>query len=130
VSFVELDPFDLPDWLGDGPVTWATDRGLGGHLVAGSLTGPSDEAIPCDLLAVDEAYPAPVLDEELRARVHQAWQHGQVLMLTSDDRATVATPGTSWTADRVIEALTRLARAVGAAPEAWSARLALSRPPR
>ena len=23
----DLDPFDLPDWLGDGPVAWASDDG-------------------------------------------------------------------------------------------------------
>ena len=33
-----------------------------------------------------------------------------------DDRATVATPGTSYTADLVLEAFTRVARAVGADP--------------
>ena len=32
-------PFDLPDWLGDGPVTWATDRGLDGFLVRRLLHG-------------------------------------------------------------------------------------------
>ena len=129
MSYVELDPFDLPEWLGEGSVAWATDQGLSGHLVAGRLTGGSDQVLACDLLAVDQAYPAPVLAERLRTRVHQAWEHGQVLLLAHDERATVAAPGTSWTADRVIEALTRLARAVGAPPEAWSAHLALSRTP-
>ena len=126
VSAVELDAFDLPDWVGVGEVSWDSDTGLGGHLVRGSLTGPSDQRLPCDLLAVDQAYPAPVLDEELRTRVHQTWQHGQVLLLTHDGRATVATPGTSYTADRVLEAFTRVARAVGADPARWSVRLGLS----
>ena len=126
MSVVELDAFDLPDWVGEGAVAWATEEGLGGHLVRGSLTGPSDQALPCDLLAVDQAYPAPVLDEELRTRVHQTWQHGQVLLLTREGRATVATPGTSYTADGVLEAFTRVARAAGADPARWSVHLGLS----
>ena len=121
----ELDPFDLPDWLGEGPVAWASDQGLGGHLVAGHLTGSADQRLPCDLLAVDQAYPTPVLDEGGRTRVHQAWRHGQVLLLTLEGRATVAVPGTSWSADRVLEACTRVARAVGADPTLWSVRLGL-----
>jgi len=126
VSEVELDAFDLPDWVGEGEVAWATDEGLGGHLVRGALAGPAGQQLPCDLLAVDQAYPAPVLDEELRTRVHQTWQHGQVLLLTRDGRATVATPGTTYTADRVLEAFVRVARAVGADPARWSVRLGLS----
>ena len=121
----ELDPFDLPDWLGEGPVSWASDQGLAGHLVAGHLTGSAEQTLPCDLLAVDQAYPTPVLDEAGRTLVHQAWRHGQVLLLSQEGRATVAVPGTSWSADRVLEACTRVARAVGADPDLWSVRLGL-----
>ena len=126
MNYVELDPFDLPDWLGSGPVAWATDQGLVGHLVAGCLTGAPDQTLSCDLLAVDQAYPTPVLDEATRTRVHQTWRHGQVLLLSGDGRATVATPGMSWTADGVLEAFARVARAVGADPKRWSVRLGLS----
>ena len=125
MTCLELDPFDLPDWLGEGPVAWATDQGLSGHLVTGCLTGAPDEILPCDLLAVDQAYPVPVLDEALRTRVHQTWRHGQVLLLTNNGRTTVAAPGTAWPPDLVLETLTRLARAVGADPAAWSVRLGL-----
>jgi hypothetical protein len=125
VTSVELDAFDLPDWVGEASVAWATDEGLGGHLVRGVLTGTSDQQLPCDLLAVDQAYPVPVVDEEIRTRVHQTWRHGQVLLLTRDGRATVAAPGTAWTADRVLEAFTRVARAVGADPARWSVHLGL-----
>lgn len=121
----ELDPFDLPEWLGDGAVTWTTDAGLDGHLIAGCLRGASGQSLASDLLAVDQAYPAPVLDEPTRTLVHQAWRHGQVLLLDMDGRATVAVPGTSWTAEAVLEALTRLARALGAEPAQWSVRLGL-----
>ncbi len=126
MTSLELDPFDLPDWVGEGVVAWATDEGLGGHLVRGCLTGTSGQRLPCDLLAVDQAFPAPVVDEEIRTRVHQAWRHGQVLLLDRDDRATVATPGTSYSADRVLEVFTRVARAAGADPARWSVRLGLS----
>ena len=126
MTAAELDAFDLPDWIGVGEVAWASEEGLGGHLVRGRLSGPSEQLLPCDLLAVDQAYPAPVLDEALRTRVHQTWQHGQVLLLTREGRATVATPGTSYTADGVLEAFTRVARAVGADPARWSVQLGLS----
>jgi hypothetical protein len=125
VSYVELDPFELPEWLGDGPVAWRTEHGLTGHLVTGRLTGPDDQRLSCDLLAVDQAYPAPVLDEATRTHVHQSWRHGQVLLLSDADRACVAAPGTSWTADRVLEVFTRLARAVGSDPRRWSVHLGL-----
>src|SRR5262245_56408446 len=98
----ELDPFDLPDWVGEEGVVWAADRGLTGHLVAGTLSAVSGDSFACDLLAVDQAYPAPVVDEVTRTRVHQAWRHGQVLLLGPGGRATVAAPGTSWTAERVL----------------------------
>jgi hypothetical protein len=126
VDVAELDPFDLPDWLGEGAVCWVTEDGLGGHLVPGRLSGAADQLLACDLFAVDEAYPAPVLDEALRTRVHRAWRHGQVLLLTRDGRATVAAPGTSWSPDLVLETFTRVARAVGADPSLWSVRLGLS----
>jgi len=120
-----LDPFDLPDWLGEGSIAWASEAGLSGHLVAGCLSGTPEQVLPCDLLAVDQAYPAPVLDEALRTQVHQAWQHGQVLLVSRDARATVATPGSAYSADLVLETFSRVARAVGADPARWSVRLAL-----
>jgi len=122
----ELDPFDLPDWVGENDVTWTSERGLSGHLVAGTLTAESGARLGCDLLAVDQAYPASVLDEATRTHVHQTWRHGQVLLITRDGRATVAAPGTSWSADSVLEVFTRVARAVGADPARWSVRLGLS----
>jgi hypothetical protein len=124
-AWAELDPFDLPDWVGEGEVAWVAERGLSGHLVAGCLSGGAGETLPCDLLAVDHAYPAPVVDEGTRTRVHQSWRHGQVVLLSRAGRAAVAVPGTSFEADRVLEAFTRLTRAVGADPARWSVRLSL-----
>lgn len=122
----ELDPFDLPEWLGEEDVTWTTEHGLrSGHLVAGCLSGRPEQQLPCDLLAVDQAYPAPVTDDTTRSRVHQAWRHGQVLLVSRGDRPTLAVPGSSFTADLVLESLSRLARAVGAPPDSFSVRLRL-----
>jgi hypothetical protein len=45
--------------------------------------------------------------------------------LTRNGRATVAVPGTSWTADGVLATFTRVARAVGADPAGWSVSLGL-----
>lgn len=124
----DLDPFELPDWLGEADVTWTPLAGLRtGHHVLGSLTeggaGSTREPVPCDLLAVDEAYPVPVADDAARLRAHQAWRHGQILLVELDGRPTLAVPGTEFTADGVIDALSRLAKAVGARPERYAAYL-------
>ncbi len=124
----DVDPFDLPEWLGTHDVVWRADQGLRtGHLVRGRLTADSGEAleIPCDLLAVDEAYPEPVVDDAGRLRVHQAWRHGQVVIGELDSRLVLAVPGTRFGPELVLDALGRLARAVGAHAERYAALLRL-----
>jgi len=122
----DVDPFDLPDWLNASAVTWQPEHGIRvGHLVAGLLGTAAGERLPCDLRAVDEAYPRPVSDDDTRTRTHQAWRHGQVLLLSYDERLTLAVPGRDFTADRVLDALERLARAVGASPDDYAALLRL-----
>jgi hypothetical protein len=118
-----VDAFDLPEWLGERPVVWLPDGGIVGHHLAGQLTCDGAESLPCDLLAIDEAYPKPVADDELRHQAHQAWRHGEVLLANLDGRLTLALPGTWFTADRVLEALSRLAKAVGARPGSFAALL-------
>jgi hypothetical protein len=124
-KLLEVDPFDLPDWLGTGEVTWESEAGLrSGHHVHGELRGQDAEhRLPCDLLAVDEAYPVPVVDEASRSRAHQAWQHGQVLVGESGERLVLGVPGTRFDADLVLDALSRLAKAVGASPDHYAVRL-------
>jgi hypothetical protein len=120
---VEVDPFDLPDWLGTVEVTWTSAGSVhAGHLIGGELCG-AGSTLPCDLLGVDQAYPEPVLTEEWRIRSHRSWTHGQVLMLRVGDRLTLAVPGTRFTADRVVEVLARFARAVGVTPARYVAAL-------
>ncbi|MCW2794271.1 MAG: hypothetical protein JWO76_3369 [Nocardioides sp.] len=121
-----VDPFDLPEWLGESEVTWTPEVGVRtGHHVVGLLSGDADNAheLACDLLAVDEAYPAPVADDQTRLRAHQAWRHGQILLVAHDGRLTLAIPGTAFTADQVLDALSRLAKAVGVSPDRFAARL-------
>lgn len=129
LALTEVDPFELPDWLGEEQVTWAPEHGLGtGHLVPGLLRAPATPhhpALACDLLAVDEAYPTAVTLPDLRVRAHQVWKHGQVLLTTSGDRLTLAAPGTSFTADRTLECLHRLSLAVGARSDHFSALLSI-----
>ena len=131
-TLTDIDPFDLPEWLGTRDVVWHADAGLRtGHHVRGRLI--TDDAggaaeIVCDLLAVDEAYPAPVVDDATRLRVHQAWRHGQVVIgsvPTGPDASpmVLAVPGTGFAPDLVLDALGRLARAVGAHAESYAALL-------
>lgn len=126
-AITDIDPFDLPDWLGTHDVVWRSDTGLrAGHLVRGRLTAEGEADVVCDLLAVDEAYPAPVVDDATRLRVHQAWRHGQVVIGEMDSRMLLAVPGTAFGPDVVLDALGRLARAVGATAERYAALLRLS----
>lgn len=121
-----VDPFDLPDWLGTEEVTWTAVTSVhGGHRVQGRLSGPGGEPLACDLLGADQAFPRAVLDDAWRQQVHQAWTHGQVLLVEYDGRLTLAVPGTAFTADRVLEAIGRLAKAVGAKPGRFVAALRL-----
>ena len=109
-----VDPFDLPDALGTHEVVWRADDGLGGHLVRGRLEPTGSEPVPCDLLAVDEAFPVPVADDETRLQAHQAWRHGEVHLGSYDGRLTLLVPGASFAPDVVLDAVGRLARALGA----------------
>ena len=120
-----LDPFDLPSWLGESEVTWTSDDiTRSTHLVSGFLIA-GDERLPCDLVAIDEAYPAPVADDRIRTAAHQSWQHGEVFSVEREGRLTLAVPGRYFRADRVLDALPRLARAVGGDPTSYSVRLRL-----
>lgn len=124
----EIDPFDLPDWLGVDAVTWTPEEGLDGGLVAGSVTSEvSGDWLPCDLLAADLAHPTPVVPEAVRVQVHHTWVRDEVLLLTRAERLTVAAPGVTASADQVLEMLRRFAKAVGARPERFAARLSLRR---
>jgi len=123
-----VDPFDLPDWVGEGPVTWRASTSLAGsHLVSGGLSADTGEGptLPCDVLACDPAYPVPVLSEEWRHDAHQAWTLGEVLLVAYDGRLTLLVPGTVVTAEPTLEAVRRLARAVGSKPDRFTVALRL-----
>lgn len=134
-----VDPFDLPAWLGERDVTWVADGGVrDGHLVPGHLTGagtPGDAAatddadVPCDLVAVDEAFPGPVSDDATRAASHQAWRHGQVHLGTREGRLLLLVPGRGFDTDTVLDAVARLARAVGSDPERYAVLLRIGAAP-
>lgn len=129
-SYDEIDAFDLPEWLGETEVTWTSDQGLeAGHRVSGRLTAEGHAPVPCDLLAVDDAYPEPVVVDAVRVRAHQYWRHGEVLLVGDGDRVVLAVPGRRVDADRVLRAVGRLARAVGAADGSYAVRLRVDRRP-
>ena len=112
-----LDPFDLPDWLGTRQISWVARSSVrGASHVRGCLAGGGEE-IACDLLAADVAYPQPLLAEAWRRQAHQAWEYGQVLLVSYDGRLTLAVPGTAYSADGALEAVGRLAKAVGVEPD-------------
>ncbi|MCD6638374.1 MAG: hypothetical protein LT071_00475 [Nocardioides sp.] len=117
---IPVDTFELPEWLGTAEVVWRADDVRVGHLVHGRLTSVGEADMACDLLAVDLAYPAAVTDEASRHGAHQAWHHGQVLVGEYAGRLTLAAPGSAWDSDRVVAALTRLAKSVGARPQNYA----------
>ena len=126
-TVVPVDPFDLPDWVGEGPVTWSASSSLGGsHLVTGELqAGGTGATLTCDVLACDLAYPLPVLSEAWRHDAHQAWTLGEMLLVEYDGRLSLVVPGTVVTAEPTLEAVRRLARAVGSKPEQFTVALRL-----
>ena len=85
----DVDPFDLPDWLGEarGDVDHRPAACATATTCRGALTGAGQDDVPCDLLAVDDAYPSPVADDDIRTRAHLAWRHGQILLLECDGPA-------------------------------------------
>lgn len=130
-EITEADPFELPDWVGERQVTWYADDGAWfGHHIHGRVTADGVPDLPCDLLAVDQAYPVQVADSGWRRLAHQAWRHGEVLLMTYDGRLTVAVPGHEFTADLVLTALGRFTRSVGGSPERFTAALRLGAPRR
>ena len=122
-----VDPFDLPDWVGEGTVTWRASSSIGdSHLLTGELHGePGGPTLACDVLACDPAYPLPVLSEAWRHDAHQAWALGEMLLITYDGRLTLVVPGTVVVVEPTLEAVRRLARAVGSKPERFTVALRL-----
>ena len=123
-SYDEVDPFDLPAWLGECQVTWEATTALSsGHRVDGALSATGHESVACDLLAVDDAYPAPVAADPVRVRAHQMWRHGEVLVASDAGHLLLAVPGSRLDIQAVLDAVGRLARAVGARPGTYAVRL-------
>jgi hypothetical protein len=96
-----------------------------GHRVSGALTADGHEPVPCDLLAVDDAYPEPVAADAVRVRAHQVWRHGEVLVADAAGRVLLVVPGSRLDTETVLEAIGRLARAVGAQADSYAVRLRL-----
>jgi hypothetical protein len=120
----DVDPFDLPDWLGTEEVVWSSDVPLRGSAhVAGHLSARGHDDLACDLLAVDQAFPTPVTDDATRLRAHQVWEHGQVLVVRQAGRLTLAAPGRRWGPDRTLETIARFARAVGATGDRFAVQM-------
>ncbi len=117
------DPFDLPEWIGAGECTWTTSESVGRARVDGVLVGT--EKMELSVLAADVAYPRAVVGEQLRHDVHQAWTHGQVLLLSQGERFVLAVPGTSLDVDTLYEVIRRFARSVGAQPASFTVALQL-----
>jgi hypothetical protein len=126
VEVSAVDPFDLPEWLGVSPVTWTGESSIDGrsHLVCGSLE-TDEQRLTCDVLACDLAFPQPVLPERWRREAHSSWMRDEVLLLERDGRLAMCAPGSAVGAELVLEAVRRLAKAVGASPERFTVALRL-----
>ena len=110
-----VDAFDLPEWLGVEEITWTAVTSLGtAPTVSGNLRGHTGTELACDILACDLAYPRAVLEETWRAAGHHAWQLGESLLIELDDRLTLVVPGTTVRVELALDAVRRLAKAVGA----------------
>lgn len=125
-AVVPVDAFDLPEWLGVDEVTWTAVTSLGSApRVSGALSSASGSSLECDVLACDLAYPQAVLDEKWRSGAHHAWQLGETLLLEYDGRLTLVVPGTSVGVEHALEAVRRLAKAVGAPADRFTVAIRL-----
>ena len=121
-----VDAFDLPEWLGVDEVTWTAVTSLGSDpRVTGFLAGGSGMELPCDVLACDLAYPRTVVEEQWRSAAHRAWQLGETQLLSYDGRLTLLVPGTAVAVEDALEAVRRLAKAVGAPSDRFTITLRL-----
>ncbi len=121
-----FDAFDLPDWLGTERVTWRAEGILTDEpLVAGWLSS-DQRSHPLDLLAVDAAYPRTVCSSPQRHDAHQAWYFGEVLLLESGGRVAAAVPTVSFDPNQVVDAIRRVAKALGAPSANFTVTLMLS----
>lgn len=121
-----FDPFDLPEWVGDGAVVWRSDDSTDSAPgIIGHVTSPIGESMRVDLLAVDVAAPRPSFPEDERTHAHAAWKRGQVQLYLVDDVVTCAVPTVAFTADLVCDAIRRLAKGVGAPASRFSVLLEL-----
>jgi hypothetical protein len=121
----DADAFDLPEWLLGRSFGWQADESLTGVLVRGHLAGEAGRTLPLDLLCADVAFPEPVVPEELRTRVHQAWHYDQVLLVVGEGRHSLALPVPALGPELVCEAMRRFAKAVGVRAEQASVTLRL-----
>jgi hypothetical protein len=111
------DPFELPDWLGLDRVCWQSTGPTGAKSVAhGRLVSLDEErsAVDLQIMAADRAFPTVACNDSDRRLVHQNWHYGEVTLLRVEDKLTLAIPGTTFSADLLCEAVSRLARALGA----------------
>jgi hypothetical protein len=69
---------------------------------------------PLDLLAVDAAYPLAVCSSQQRHDAHQAWYFGEVLLLETAGRVAAAVPAVSFDPNLAVDAIRRVAKALGA----------------
>ncbi len=107
-------------------MTWSAESTLtDGPVVRGVLRGADSHSQQLDLVAVDAAYPVPVCSDEDRRGAHQAWQFGQVQLIDVDGRVGAAVPGSAFDANLACEAVSRVAKAVGASAARFTVLIAL-----
>ena len=117
-----------PTGWATGRSTWSADAGAAAATSCPATFDRAPNRSPATCSPSTRPTPLPCLDDAIAPRAHQAWRHGQVLLLTRDEpvppwprRARRGQP------DPVLEVFTRLARAVGVQIRLpWTAHLALS----
>ena len=109
-----FDAFDLPDWLGTDHVTWRLDGTLSDMPLVEGWLSSDQRSHPLDLLAVDAAYPRTVCTSEQRHDAHQAWHFGEVMLLERDGRVAAAVPAVRFDPNLAVDAIRRVAKALGA----------------
>ena len=112
----DVDPFDLPEWLGEAEVDLDADARRTPRAPRARARSPAPATTTCPATCWPSTTPTRSRWPTTTSAPAPTWPGGTArsCWCECEDRLTLAVPGTSFTADLCLDAIGRLAKAVGA----------------